>query len=90
MEVKGTRWEGNTLSSIVAKGTVEPNAKHSELYLHHSLILQFISEANVKDFAELIEYAAANDPIMFRTVFDNYDFYTNYLKAKMRKEINLL
>lgn len=90
MEVKGTRWEGKTLSIMLTKGTIESNVRHSDLYLNHSLILQFISEANVKDFAELIEYAAANDPIMFRTIFDNYDFYTTYIKAKMRKEINLL
>lgn len=90
MEVKGTRWENKTLSNMVSKEAVASNAKHSGSYLHHSLILQFISEANIKDFAELIEYAATNDPTMFRTIFDNYGFYTDYLKAKMRKEINLL
>ena len=90
MEIRGTRWEDKTLSNMVSKEAVEPNVKHSGPYLHHSLILQFISEANVKDFAELIEYATANDPSMFRTIFDNYSFYTTYLKAKMRKEINQL
>lgn len=90
MEIKGTRWEGKTLSNMVSKEAVASNVKHSGSYLHHSLILQFISETNVKDFAELIEYAAANDPTMFRTIFDNYDFYIAYLKSKMRKEINLL
>ena len=75
---------------MASREAVASNAKHSGSYLHHSLILQFISEANVKDFAELIEYAATNDPSMFRTIFDNYDFYITYLKSKMRKEINLL
>ena len=90
MEIKGTRWENKTLSSMVSKEAVSSNVKHSGSYLHHSLILQFISEANIKDFAELIEYAATNDPSMFRTIFDSYGFYVDYLKVKTRKEINLL
>jgi hypothetical protein len=68
--------------------STNPSKKHSGEYLHHSLVLEFISETGVRDFSELIDYVAKNDQAMFKTVFDNYAFYVTYLKSKWRKEIS--
>lgn len=88
MKVEGTRWEDATLSKVMHGESTNPSKKHSGEYLHHSLILEFISETGVRDFSELIDYAAKNDQVMFKAVFDNYAFYVTYLKAKGRKEIS--
>lgn len=68
MKVEGTRWEDATLSKVMYIESTNPSKKHSGEYLHHSLVLEFISETGVRDFSELIDYAAKNDQAMFKTV----------------------